>query len=198
MSPFNEGTAAVIAVSMAAILLALAFVVAATSKAMLSHQFATVLRISRLPEPSVPVLTRLLPAIELGLGGALLLTRGTALVVVFGLALALLASFVAWMATILARGLSVDCACFGAGARIGRGTISRNVGLAGLAGAGIVVVAGSGEDPAWLGGGLWSVMVVSVAISVVALGTAVYVVRPELVLRFSQVLEERTNAVATR
>jgi hypothetical protein len=184
-------------VSVAAVSLALILVVAATSKAMRSSEFANVLRVSRLPESYVPLVTRAVPAAELALAVTLLLARGAALAVVFGLAAGLLTSFTAWMVRILARGLSVDCGCFGGGSKIGRGTIARNLLLASVAGAGVALVVVFGAEPEWTGS-LWTAMVATAALCVAALGTAVHTVYPELALRVSQVLDQQLETPAAR
>jgi uncharacterized membrane protein YphA (DoxX/SURF4 family) len=66
-----------------------------------------------LPEAVVPTVGHLLPVVEIALGAALvlgLLTRGAAV-----LSLLLFLAFVIGIASVWARGLSIDCGCFGGG-----------------------------------------------------------------------------------
>ena len=66
-----------------------------------------------LPEAIVPTVGHLLPVVEIVVGAALvlgLLTRGAALV-----SLLLFVAFVIGIASVWARGLSIDCGCFGGG-----------------------------------------------------------------------------------
>ena len=66
-----------------------------------------------LPESIVPTVGHLLPVVEMVLGAALvagLLTRGAA-----ALSLLLFLAFVVGIASVWARGLSIECGCFGGG-----------------------------------------------------------------------------------
>jgi uncharacterized membrane protein YphA (DoxX/SURF4 family) len=66
-----------------------------------------------LPEPIVPTVGHLLPVVEIVVGAALvlgLLTRAAAV-----LSLLLLVAFIIGIASVWARGLSIDCGCFGGG-----------------------------------------------------------------------------------
>jgi uncharacterized membrane protein YphA (DoxX/SURF4 family) len=90
-----------------------------------------------LPEPVVPTVGHLLPAVEVVIGTALvlgLLTRGSAL-----LATLLYAAFIIGIASAWARGLEIECGCFGGGGtRAGASAaypwdIARDVGLMVLA-----------------------------------------------------------------
>ena len=66
-----------------------------------------------LPESIVPTVGHLLPVVEIVVGAALvvgLLTRGAA-----GLSLLLFLAFVVGIASVWARGLSIECGCFGGG-----------------------------------------------------------------------------------
>lgn len=69
-----------------------------------------------LPDVGVEVVAALLPWVELGLGLLLLAGIGTRLVAV--LSAALLLVFVAGVAQAWARGLSIDCGCFGGGGAV--------------------------------------------------------------------------------
>ncbi|QIG42075.1 DoxX family membrane protein [Nocardioides anomalus] len=66
-----------------------------------------------LPESLVPTVGHLLPVVEVVLGALLvlgLLTRGAAVVSAL-----LLAAFIVGIASVWARGLSIECGCFGGG-----------------------------------------------------------------------------------
>lgn len=66
-----------------------------------------------LPESIVPTVGHLLPVVEIVVGAALvvgLLTRGAA-----ALSLLLFIGFVVGIASVWARGLSIECGCFGGG-----------------------------------------------------------------------------------
>jgi len=68
---------------------------------------------SLLPEPIVPAVGHLLPVVEVVVGVALvlgLLTRGAALI-----SAALFLLFVGAIASVWARGISIECGCFGGG-----------------------------------------------------------------------------------
>jgi uncharacterized membrane protein YphA (DoxX/SURF4 family) len=69
-----------------------------------------------LPDGGVEVVAALLPWIELALGVLLLAGIGTRLVA--ALSAALLLVFVAGVAQAWARGLSIDCGCFGGGGAV--------------------------------------------------------------------------------
>jgi uncharacterized membrane protein YphA (DoxX/SURF4 family) len=69
-----------------------------------------------LPEPGVEVVAALLPWIELAFGVLLLAGVGTRLVA--ALSAGLLVVFVAGVTQAWARGLSIDCGCFGGGGAV--------------------------------------------------------------------------------
>ena len=69
-----------------------------------------------LPEPGVEVVAALLPWVELALGVLLLVGVGTRLVA--ALSAVLLVVFVAGVTQAWARGLSIDCGCFGGGGAV--------------------------------------------------------------------------------
>ena len=90
-----------------------------------------------LPAALVPVVAAVLPLLELALGGLLLLGIGTRLAaVVSGV---LLLGFVAGLVQAWARGLSIDCGCFGGGGPVPPGeeqyplTLLRDLGFLALA-----------------------------------------------------------------
>ncbi|WP_219412714.1 MauE/DoxX family redox-associated membrane protein [Pseudonocardia nigra] len=69
-----------------------------------------------LPDPVVEVIAALLPWVEIALG--VLLLAGNGVRVVALLSVALLLVFVAGVAQAWARGLSIDCGCFGGGGAV--------------------------------------------------------------------------------
>jgi putative oxidoreductase len=93
--------------------LAAVFVAAGAGKMLGGDSFVAALRLTHLPPVLVQVLRRCLPPAELALAIALLLTRGTALVVVMLLASGLLAIFALWTTWIVVKGVRVTCGCFG-------------------------------------------------------------------------------------
>lgn len=90
-----------------------------------------------LPAGSVGVVAAALPFVELALGVLLLVGFGIRLAAIASLVL--LAAFVAGVAQAWARGLSIDCGCFGAGGAVDPGQtrypqeIARDLGFALLA-----------------------------------------------------------------
>ncbi|GEC28095.1 hypothetical protein PSA01_51240 [Pseudonocardia saturnea] len=72
-----------------------------------------------LPPAAVPFVATVLPLLELALGGLLLLGVGTRLAAV--VSVLLLIGFVAGLVQAWARGLSIDCGCFGAGGPVEAG-----------------------------------------------------------------------------
>jgi uncharacterized membrane protein YphA (DoxX/SURF4 family) len=90
-----------------------------------------------LPAGAVGVVAAALPFVEIALGVLLLAGLGTRLVA--AASLLLLAAFIAGVAQAWARGLSIDCGCFGGGGAVSPGEtrypqeIARDVGFAVLA-----------------------------------------------------------------
>ncbi|ALE74837.1 conserved membrane protein [Pseudonocardia sp. Ae168_Ps1] len=90
-----------------------------------------------LPDAAVPVVATVLPLLELALGALLLAGAGTRLVAV--VSAVLLAGFVAGLVQAWARGLSIDCGCFGGGGPVPPGeeqyplTLLRDLGFLALA-----------------------------------------------------------------
>lgn len=91
-----------------------------------------------LPRAGVEVVAALLPFVELAVG--LLLVAGIGIRVVAAGAAVLLVVFIVGVAQAWARGLSIDCGCFGGGGAVAPGQtayvqeILRDVGLLALAG----------------------------------------------------------------
>lgn len=91
-----------------------------------------------LPRAGVEIVAALLPFLELALGLLLLAGIGTRLVA--GASVALLGVFVAGVGQAWARGLSIDCGCFGGGGAVVPGAtayvgeIARDAGFLALAG----------------------------------------------------------------
>lgn len=168
------------------------FIVAATGKALRSDEVRRVLRISRLPETAVPLVARLVPALEVIIAASLLLATGDFLATAFVGALASLAIFSAWMLSIIMRGVSASCACFGgASANISWKSVLRNALFAGFAAGGAALAHNHGSalpDPSPP-----EFAVVIAGLLVAALATAVYSISSELVLRFSQIMDVPTE-----
>jgi len=72
-----------------------------------------------LPRSGVEIVAALLPWVELALGALLLVGIGTRVVAVISVAVLLV--FVAGVAQAWARGLSIDCGCFGGGGAVAPG-----------------------------------------------------------------------------
>lgn len=122
--------------------LAVVLFLAATGKALRSAEFVAALRLSHLPEAVVAPLAIVVPLIELALAAALVLAPESVLPVALGGTVLLLGAFTIWMGWVRARGLRVNCGCFGpGGSRIGMRTIGRNLLLLGLAGGALVLAA---------------------------------------------------------
>lgn len=92
-----------------------------------------------LPEPAVQIVGAGLPAAELVLGVLLIVGLGVRVGAV--LSALLLAAFVVGIAAAWARGLRIDCGCFGSGGELGPGQepsygleLARDAGLLALAG----------------------------------------------------------------
>jgi hypothetical protein len=100
---------------------------AATGKLLSSEQFLAALRLSALPEALVKPLALLTPLAELVLALGLLLAPARYLSIVMLTTVCLLSMFTIWMIVVYARGLRIQCGCFGSGqTRIGLATLLRN------------------------------------------------------------------------
>lgn len=118
------------------IVLAGTFVLAAIGKLLRSDEFVAALRLSHFPEPLVRSLLFIVPLLEIGAAGWLLLAEPDATSYAFAAAFGLLAAFTLWMGWVRMRRLTVRCGCFGPnGGEVGTATIGRNLGL--LVGAGL-------------------------------------------------------------
>ena len=129
-------------------LLAAVFVASGVSK--LTRPFGAALALSQFGiVRSVRIsLGRLLGAVELALGVALLLLPAAS--VAFACAFALLAVFTVLLARALARGETFECACFGAhGAPIGAPTLVRTAVLMLAAAGGLALALGPAPSPGW-------------------------------------------------
>jgi hypothetical protein len=93
--------------------LAAVFVAAGAGKMLGGDSFVAALRLTHLPSGLVQILRLCLPPTELALAIALLLMRGTALVVAMLVAGGLLAIFAVWTTWIVVKGVRVTCGCFG-------------------------------------------------------------------------------------
>jgi hypothetical protein len=121
------------------IVLAGTFALAAIGKLLRSDEFVAALRLSHLPEYLVRSLLIIVPLLELGVAGWLLLASPDVAGNAFATAFGLLAVFTIWMAWVRLRRLPVRCGCFGPnGGEVGTATIGRNLVLLVLAGFGWV------------------------------------------------------------
>ncbi len=124
--------------ALARLLLAAVFAVAGAAKLPDPAESVRAVRAYRLlPEGAVHLVAYGLPVLEVALAALLLLgiaTRVGALI-----SAALLAVFVAGIASVAARGLSIDCGCFGGGGAVGEGDTHYSAEL--LRDAGLLVVA---------------------------------------------------------
>lgn len=172
---------------LAALQVALAgvLVVASVGKALRTEEFATALRLTRLPEPAITPLGAALAVIELVLAGALLLTPPGGLPWAFATAVVLFLLFTGWMAWVRASRLRVRCGCFGTGSNeVGASTIGRN----------LVLVVGSVLGW-WLatrvasplpGPSLPMLVTVTAGGMILALGSGLRLAWPELALTFDR------------
>jgi hypothetical protein len=125
-----------------ALQLALAAVLflAATGKALRPDEFMSALRLSHLPTVAVRPIAVAVPVVELALAAALVLGPANWLPGALVATAALLGAFTVWMGWVRTRHLRVRCGCFGpGGAEIGGRTIGRNLLLALLAIAGMLL-----------------------------------------------------------
>jgi hypothetical protein len=110
------------------------FVVSAAGKLMAPASLAAALRQSGIPRGWVARLTGAVTCVEFALAAALILTAGSTLRVALAATLSMLGVFTGWMVWVLARGLRLECACFGSeGTPIGARSIARNLTLAAAA-----------------------------------------------------------------
>jgi hypothetical protein len=100
----------------------------------------------------------------------------------------LLIVFSGWMVSVLLRGLQLQCSCFGpSGAAVGWWQVARNVGLAVVAVAGLMVAPSS---HATVGSSVWGSLALMAGALLLVLGVAVRRAAPALVLSFEQVRAE--------
>jgi uncharacterized membrane protein YphA (DoxX/SURF4 family) len=121
--------------------LALAAIWLASGGAKLADRIGTTVAVEAydvLPSRYVPVVASVLPLLEIALGVLLLIGAGTRVAAV--VSAALLVVFLAGLAQAWARGLSIDCGCFGGGGQVASGDtrypqeIARDIGFLVLAG----------------------------------------------------------------
>jgi hypothetical protein len=116
------------------------FVVSAAGKLMAPVSSAAALRQSGVPGWWAARLTGAVTCVEFAVAAALVLTAGATLRVALAVTLSMLGVFTAWMVWVLARGLRLECACFGSGGTpIGARSIARNLTLAAAAAAAFVL-----------------------------------------------------------
>lgn len=123
--------------------LGLAFVYAAVTKLAVPGALAEDIANYRLvPATVTPWLATMLPGVELVVGTLLVIGRST--LAAGALAAGMMAVFTVAVATAVARGLDIDCGCFGSESRVGSGVILRDLAL--LAVALVVTFAGGGAS----------------------------------------------------
>jgi uncharacterized membrane protein YphA (DoxX/SURF4 family) len=116
----NRGRALDVVGTFARLGLAAVWLVSGTLKAVDPDQtYVAVRAYDVLPPVGVEVVAALLPWVELALG--LLLLAGVGVRLVAALSAAVLLVFVAGVAQAWARGLSIDCGCFGGGGAVAPG-----------------------------------------------------------------------------
>jgi hypothetical protein len=170
---------------------------AATGKAWQPEAFAAALRLSHLPSRLIRSLSIVIPALELGLALALVLSTPRTLPIALGATALLLGIFTAWMVWIRANHLRVRCGCFGpGGTEVGRRTIARN-GLLILLATAAAVLAGRTESvlptPSF-----WMVVTVTTVSVCLALLVALREVAPHFVFTLEQLQERQALAAGTR
>lgn len=111
--------------------LSVVLLVAATGKVLHPGALVSALLQSGVPPRTARRVSALLPPLECALACGLVLFRNPLLTATLALSLCLFVGFTAWMLWVLARGLNLNCACFGASgkARIGILGVVRNAGL---------------------------------------------------------------------
>jgi hypothetical protein len=123
------------------LVLAAVLLAAATGKILRTDEFLAALTSSRIPRPLVRPVAFLVPALEICLSAALLLSTPRYLPVVMSTTAGLIAAFTAWMFWVYAQGLRLRCGCFGAGSSdVGPRTIVRNLSLLGLSLTGLILI----------------------------------------------------------
>jgi hypothetical protein len=174
------------------VILSVAFLVAATEKALRSEEFFAALRLSHLPVGSIAPIGVAVPVLELMLALALLLAPATWLPLAFVAAALVLGAFTTWMGWVRVRRLRVRCGCFGpGGGYVGPRTIGRNFLLLALA-LGGVVLAGQTRTPL-PGPSLAMVVTVTSLGACLALLVALRAAWPHLMLSFERYQARQTG-----
>jgi len=110
------------------VILASVLVVAAVGKVLRAEEFATALRLTRLPESMIHGLGSLVVLVELVLAGAIMLASPRWMPVMLAVAILLFGVFTIWMLWVRSQRLRIRCGCFGTGsAVVGTATIARNL-----------------------------------------------------------------------
>jgi hypothetical protein len=174
-----------LALTAAQIALAVVMLTAANGKLLRSDEFIAALRLSRLPDAAVRVAAVGTPVVEAALAFWLVLAPADSLSVAFATTAAVLAIFTGWMASVRARRLYIRCGCFGGGGgEVGAATILRNLVFLALA-VGGTILALIGRS--WLPGFSFEAALAAIPIALaVALGQALWMVWPHLVVRYDQ------------
>jgi hypothetical protein len=161
------------------------FIVSAAGKLMAPASLAAALRQSGIPGWWAARLTGTVTCLEFAVAAALMLTAGSNLRMALAATLSMLGLFTAWMVWVLARGLRLECACFGSGGSpIGARTIVRNLTLAAAAVAALVL-AGWTTTPL-PAATVWMVATVFAGGAALVLVVAVWTVRGRLRLARTQ------------
>jgi hypothetical protein len=161
------------------------FVVSAAGKLMAPASLAAALRQSGIPGGWAARLTGAVTCVEFAVAAALMLTAGSSLRVALAATLSMLGVFTAWMVWVLARGLRLECACFGSGGTpIGVRSVARNLTLAAGAVAAFVL-AGRTTTPL-PAASVWFVATVFAGGTALVLVVALWSVRGHLMLTRAQ------------
>jgi hypothetical protein len=119
------------------IMLAAILLIAASGKVRYTQQLVTALRVSVIPQFFVFPVAIIIITLETELALGLVLSIQGMLPFVFCGTFLLLGAFTGWLISVYRRQLNVECGCFGASrAKVGKGSIIRNVVLMGISAVG--------------------------------------------------------------
>ncbi|HEU5215070.1 MAG TPA: MauE/DoxX family redox-associated membrane protein [Gaiellaceae bacterium] len=167
------------------LVLAATFLISASSKfAGGRDELTSALRLS-VPRFGADAAAAVVTPLEFLVAALLLFGNTRTFEVTLGVATGLLVVFIAWMVSVLLRGLEVQCSCFGPNGaavswrQIGRNALLAFVGVAGL------LLAPSGRDV--VGTSVWSALPLAVGAALIVFGVVVRRAIPALVLSLDQV-----------
>lgn len=171
--------------------LALVLLAAAGAKLVRTQDLAGALRLSGAGSTLARLLSRLVPAAEIGVAVYLLVARGAWLRIGFLISLGVIGAFTGWLVWVRLRRLDIRCNCFGATGRKVTGlTIARNGLLLAAVMAGLVL-AGTRDpvlpDPSFL----WLMTTICIAATILLL-SAFNQVRHGLILSLESLHKRRT------